>query len=178
MTADSDRAAELIRLGVPTLHEANQRRGLMRRMQVLVGEAFAGPALTVAIPAGDNLGLHLALAEAEPGTVLCVASAGRGIFAAAGELIAEAARARRLLAEATTRWLRHGRAARARGPSLYGRIITFGYNVHHDRRTHPTVAASRSGENRLRINRGPPGIYTGPARAGRHCGASGGCRPR
>ncbi len=98
MTADSDRAAELIRLGVPTLHEANQRRGLMRRVHVLVGEAFAGPALTVAIPAGDNLGLHLALAEAEPGTVLCVASAGRGLFAAAGELIAEAARARRLAA--------------------------------------------------------------------------------
>jgi len=98
MASDIERAAELVSFGVPTLHEANHRRGLMRAMRLLVGEAFAGPAHTVAIPAGDNLGIHLALERADAGDVLCVASGGRGLFGVIGELIAEAARARGLAA--------------------------------------------------------------------------------
>jgi 4-hydroxy-4-methyl-2-oxoglutarate aldolase len=86
------RAAELIALGVPTLHEANHRRGLMRSMLLLIGEGFAGPAETVAIPAGDNLGLHLALERAKAGTILCVASRGKGLYGVVGELVMEAAR--------------------------------------------------------------------------------------
>jgi 4-hydroxy-4-methyl-2-oxoglutarate aldolase len=89
---------ELITLGVPTLHEANHRRGLMRSMRLLVGEGFAGPAETVAIPAGDNLGIHLALEGAEAGAVLCVASRGRGLYGVIGELVMEAARVRGLAA--------------------------------------------------------------------------------
>jgi 4-hydroxy-4-methyl-2-oxoglutarate aldolase len=92
------RAAELIALGVPTLHEANHRRGLMRSMLLLIGEGFAGPAETVGIPAGDNLGLHLALERAEAGTVLCVASRGKGLYGVLGELVMEAARVRGLAA--------------------------------------------------------------------------------
>ncbi len=92
------RAAELIALGVPTLHEANHRRELMRSMRLLVGDGFAGPAETVAIPAGDNLGLHLALDRAEAGAVLCVASRGKGQYGVLGELVMEAARARGLAA--------------------------------------------------------------------------------
>ena len=91
-------AEELIALGVPTLHEANYRRGLMRSMRLLVGEGFAGPAETVAIPAGDNLGIHLALERAEAGAVLCVASGGRGLYGVIGELIVESARVRGLAA--------------------------------------------------------------------------------
>ena len=92
------RAAELIALGVPTLHEANHRRGLMRSMRLLVGDGFAGPAETVAIPAGDNLGIHLALERAEARAVLCVASRGQGLYGVLGELIMEAARVRGLSA--------------------------------------------------------------------------------
>jgi 4-hydroxy-4-methyl-2-oxoglutarate aldolase len=92
------RAAELIALGVPTLHEANHRRGLMRSMRLLVGDGFAGPAETVAIPAGDNLGIHLALERAEAGAVLCVASRGNGLYGVLGELMMEAARVRGLAA--------------------------------------------------------------------------------
>lgn len=91
-------AAELIALGVPTLHEANHRRGLMRSMRLLVGDAFAGPARTVSIPAGDNLGIHLALEGVEAGVVLCVASGGRGLYGVMGELMMEAARVRGLAA--------------------------------------------------------------------------------
>jgi len=91
-------AAELIALGAPTLHEASHRRGLMRSMRLLVGDGFAGPAETVAIPAGDNLGIHLALERADAGAVLCVASGGRGLYGVIGELVMEAARVRGLAA--------------------------------------------------------------------------------
>lgn len=77
-----------------TLHEAAGRRHLVRDVRLLVGEPFAGPAVTVGIPAGDNLGIHLALERAEPGAVLCVASAGRGVYGVVGELLLEAARVR------------------------------------------------------------------------------------
>lgn len=70
----------------------------MRSMRLLVGEAFAGPAETVSIPAGDNLGIHLALERAEANTVLCVASGGRGFYGVIGELMVEAARVRGLAA--------------------------------------------------------------------------------
>ena len=83
---------------MPTLHEANHRRGLMRSMRLLVGEGFAGPAETVAIPTGDNLGIHLALERAEAGAVLCVASRGQGLYGVLGELMMEAARVRGLSA--------------------------------------------------------------------------------
>lgn len=92
------RAAELIALGVPTLHEVNHRRQLMRSMRLLVGDGFAGPAETVAIPAGDNLGLHFALERSEAGAVLCVASGGKGLYGVVGELVMEAARVRGLAA--------------------------------------------------------------------------------
>jgi 4-hydroxy-4-methyl-2-oxoglutarate aldolase len=90
----SDVAARLVELGVATLHEANARRNLVRGIRLLVGAPFAGPAVTVAIPAGDNLGLHFALETAGPGTVVCVASAGGGVYGVLGDLLLEVARAR------------------------------------------------------------------------------------
>jgi 4-hydroxy-4-methyl-2-oxoglutarate aldolase len=94
---DAEAAAEiaeaLVDLGVATLHEAMGRRGLLRGIGLMVGPPFAGRASTVAIPAGDNLGIHALLAATPVGGVACVASAGRGRFGVMGELIAEAARA-------------------------------------------------------------------------------------
>jgi 4-hydroxy-4-methyl-2-oxoglutarate aldolase len=87
----------LARFGAATVHEALGRHGLMRDMHLLVGPAFAGEAITVALPAGDNLGIHAALADAKPGTVLCVASGGQGTYGVIGDIIVAAA-ARRGLA--------------------------------------------------------------------------------
>ena len=86
-------ADELRALGVATLHEANHRRGLMTGVALACGGPFAGPAVTVTIPAGDNLGIHWLLADFPPGSVLCVASRGQGRFGCVGELIARSARA-------------------------------------------------------------------------------------
>lgn len=94
MHSDSDTAGRLVELGVAALHEAGGRRGLIEGVHLIVGAPFAGPAVTVALPAGDNLGVHLALEAAEPGSVLCIASQGRGLYGVLGELLAEAGRAR------------------------------------------------------------------------------------
>jgi 4-hydroxy-4-methyl-2-oxoglutarate aldolase len=87
-------AARLAALGTSTVHEALGRRGLMSGVSLRIGSSFAGPAETVAIPAGDNLGIHALLAKASAGSVLCVASAGRGKFGVFGDLLMEASRAR------------------------------------------------------------------------------------
>jgi 4-hydroxy-4-methyl-2-oxoglutarate aldolase len=95
---NEETAAALVAFGVATLHEASGRRGLAAALRLLVGPPFAGRAVTVSIPAGDNLGIHLALEAADPGSVLCVASAGAGIYGVTGDLVQEAARARSLAA--------------------------------------------------------------------------------
>jgi 4-hydroxy-4-methyl-2-oxoglutarate aldolase len=89
-----DTALELAGFGVATLHEASGRRGLASCLRLLVGEPFAGPAVTVALAAGDNLGVHLAIEAAEPGSVVCIASGGDGTYGVYGDLLHEAARAR------------------------------------------------------------------------------------
>ena len=97
----SEHSCALIGAGVATLHEVQGRRGLVSRVSLIVGEPFAGRAVTVALPAGDNLGVHLALAKAEPGTVLCIASAGQGSFGVFGELLMAAAKHREIVAVVT-----------------------------------------------------------------------------
>jgi 4-hydroxy-4-methyl-2-oxoglutarate aldolase len=89
-----DLAADLAGLGVATLHEASGRRGLASGLHLLVGEPFAGPAVTVALAAGDNLGVHLGIEAAAAGSVVCIASGGGGEYGVYGDLLHEAARAR------------------------------------------------------------------------------------
>jgi 4-hydroxy-4-methyl-2-oxoglutarate aldolase len=91
---DAEIAKALVGFGVSTIHEALGRRGLARGIDLLVGPAFAGPAVTVSIPAGDNLGIHAVFRDASPGTVVCVASAGQGAFGVLGDLLMTAAHQR------------------------------------------------------------------------------------
>jgi 4-hydroxy-4-methyl-2-oxoglutarate aldolase len=89
-----DLAGRLCALGVATLHEASGRQAVVRDVRLLAGGPFAGRAVTVALPAGDNLGIHLALEAAAPGSVICVGSAGGGAYGVLGELLLASARAR------------------------------------------------------------------------------------
>jgi len=89
-------AKDLVGFGVATVHEALGRRGLASNVRLIVGEAFAGPAITVALPAGDNLGIHALLSDSAPGAVACVSSEGKGTFGVFGDLLALAARERGL----------------------------------------------------------------------------------
>lgn len=89
-------ASALVAFGVATVHEALGRRGLASGVRLMVGPAFAGPAVTVALPAGDNLGIHALFREAPAGAVACIASTGKGIYGVFGDLLALAAKTRGL----------------------------------------------------------------------------------
>ena len=89
-------ARSLVEFGVSTIHEALGRRGLMNGLHLLIGSAFAGPAVTVSIPAGDNLGIHAVFRDAPAASVVCIASTGQGAFGVLGDLLQAAAHARGL----------------------------------------------------------------------------------
>jgi len=94
-TTQSERA---LSFGTATLHEAAGRSGaLPARLRPVFPEArLAGPALPVLVPVGDNLWIHRALYQAEPGAVLVVAATAADEFGYWGEILSEAALARRL----------------------------------------------------------------------------------
>lgn len=82
--------AELARLGVATVHEAMGRGGLVDAdlIQVVPGTRVAGPARTVSNAQGDNLMVHAALSEVEPGEILVLTMPQPAPVALVGELIA------------------------------------------------------------------------------------------
>jgi 4-hydroxy-4-methyl-2-oxoglutarate aldolase len=95
---DSVLLARAAKLSSATLHEAAKRRGaLPSRIRPLhPAMRLCGLALPVRSPAGDNLWLHRALVEAQPGQVLVV-DVGDGVeFGYWGEVMATAALARGL----------------------------------------------------------------------------------
>jgi len=55
-----------------------------------------GPAYTLRLPAADNLGMHVAVKDAEPGDVIIADQAGASLGAPVGEIMALAARQNRL----------------------------------------------------------------------------------
>lgn len=85
-------------MGTATLHEAAGRIGALpgNIRPMVVSMRLAGPAFTVAVPPGDNLGIHRAIYAAEPGDVLVVATNGGTEWGYWGEILNEAAMARKL----------------------------------------------------------------------------------
>lgn len=91
----SDAYAELARLGTATVHEAAARSPVVDAdlIQVVPGSRAAGPARTVRCGQNDNLMVHAALAEAQPGEVLVLTMPEPAAVALIGELIATQAKA-------------------------------------------------------------------------------------
>jgi 4-hydroxy-4-methyl-2-oxoglutarate aldolase len=81
---------ELARLGVATVYEAQGRTGLidLPLVQVVPGTRAAGPARTVLCGNGDNLMVHAAVAQAEPGDVLVLTTPDPAPVAMVGDLLA------------------------------------------------------------------------------------------
>jgi 4-hydroxy-4-methyl-2-oxoglutarate aldolase len=88
--------AELAVLGTATVHEAAGRAAVVDvpLIQVVPGSRAAGPARTVRCSQDDNLMVHAAVAEAEPGEVLVVTMPEPRPVALVGELLATQAKAR------------------------------------------------------------------------------------
>ncbi len=113
----TDAFAELARLGTATVHEAAGRAPVVDvpLIQIVPGSRAAGPARTVRCGQNDNLMVHAAVAEAQPGEVLVLTMPEPGPVALVGDLLATQAkvRGRRGAARRCSRPRRRG-AARAR----------------------------------------------------------------
>lgn len=86
------------RFSAATVHEAAGRMGALpaRLRPAYPNAAVDGPAFPVLCPVGDNLWLHRAVYAARPGDVLVVTTTGGADFGYWGEILSEAAKARRL----------------------------------------------------------------------------------
>jgi 4-hydroxy-4-methyl-2-oxoglutarate aldolase len=96
----SDAYVELAELGTATVHEAAARAAVVGvdLVQVLPGSRAAGPARTVRCGQDDNLMVHAAVAEAQPGEVLVLTMPEPRPIALVGELLATQAKHRHVAA--------------------------------------------------------------------------------
>lgn len=92
--AQTSLVERLRRASVPALGEAMHGFGLVRReIRWLAGSLpMCGPAVTVEVLPGDNLGLHRALLACRPGDVLTVAASADETAGLVGELVTLEAR--------------------------------------------------------------------------------------
>jgi 4-hydroxy-4-methyl-2-oxoglutarate aldolase len=116
--------AVLRAIDTATLFESATQPGFMgpEIRPINSGMRIAGPALTVACPAGDNLMLHAALAEARPGEILVVQchDASYGVW---GEVLMTSAVARGVAGLVIDGAVRDVEALRAAGFPVFCRAL-------------------------------------------------------
>jgi 4-hydroxy-4-methyl-2-oxoglutarate aldolase len=89
-------ASELARLGAATVYEAAGRQGLIdvELRRLVPGSRACGPARTARCGQGDNLMVHAAMAELQPGEVLVLVMPEPAPVALLGDLLATQAQVR------------------------------------------------------------------------------------
>jgi 4-hydroxy-4-methyl-2-oxoglutarate aldolase len=117
--------AELARLGTATVHEAAGRAAVIdvELVQVVPGSRAAGPARTVRCGQDDNLMVHAAVAEAEPGEVLVITMPEPRPVALVGELLATQAKVAGVAALLVDAAVRDLEELRAVGLPIWARYV-------------------------------------------------------
>lgn len=116
---------ELAELGSATVHEAGGRCAVidLELIQVVPGSRAAGPARTVRCGQDDNLMVHAAIAEVEPGEVLVLTMPEPRPVALVGELIATQAMGRGVAAILVDAAVRDVEELRELGLPIWSRFV-------------------------------------------------------
>ena len=117
--------AELAELGSATVHEAGGRLPVIDvdLVQVIPGSRAAGPARTVRCAQDDNLMVHAAVAEAEPGEVLVLTMPEPRAVALVGDLLATQAQGRGVAALLVDAAVRDVEELRELGLPIWARFV-------------------------------------------------------
>ena len=121
----TDVFAELAQLGSATVHEAGGRLAVvdLALIQIVPGSRAAGPARTVRCAQGDNLMVHAAVAEAEPGEVLVLTMPEPVPAAVVGDLLATQAQGRGVAALLVDAAVRDVEELRELGLPIWARYV-------------------------------------------------------
>ena len=116
---------ELAELGSATVHEAVGRSQVVDvdLVQVIPGSRAAGPARTVRCGQDDNLMVHAAVAEAEPGEVLVLTMPEPRPIALVGDLLATQAKGRGVAALLVDAAVRDVEELRELGLPVWSRYV-------------------------------------------------------
>jgi 4-hydroxy-4-methyl-2-oxoglutarate aldolase len=117
--------SELAALGSATVHEAGGRTPVVDfpLVQIVPGSRAAGPARTVRCGQADNLMVHAAIAEAQPGEVLVLTMPRPEPVALLGELIATQAKSRGVAAVLVDAAVRDVDELRELGLPVWARFV-------------------------------------------------------
>jgi 4-hydroxy-4-methyl-2-oxoglutarate aldolase len=121
----TDVFAELAQLGSATVHEAAGRAPVVdvALIQIVPGTRAAGPARTVRCGQDDNLMVHAAVAEADPGEVLVLTMPEPRPIALVGDLLATQMKARGVAALLVDAAIRDVEELRELGLPIWARHV-------------------------------------------------------
>lgn len=124
--ADPAQAATLAGLGVATVHEAMGRTGYLGPgiRPVHPGTRTGGPAVTVVCWPGDNLMIHAAVEQCQPGDVLVVTTTSPSTDGAFGELLATSLQHRGVRGTVTTGGVRDIAELQALGFPVFSAAVS------------------------------------------------------